>query len=94
MKRKRKIPQLPNFNNNAANKIEPKVGASTCASGSQIWNGKIGILIAKTINNKNQISNCFSLSNFCEAKAKKFVVCNSKYKINKAENKKSDPNKV
>jgi hypothetical protein len=25
---------------------EPAVGASTCASGSQVWNGNIGILIA------------------------------------------------
>ena len=24
----------------------PAVGASTCASGSQVWNGKIGTLIA------------------------------------------------
>ena len=26
------------------------VGASTCASGSQVWNGKAGILIAKPMN--------------------------------------------
>ena len=26
---------------------EPAVGASTCASGSQVWNGHIGTLIAK-----------------------------------------------
>ena len=27
--------------------IEPAVGASTCASGSQVWNGNIGTLTAK-----------------------------------------------
>ncbi len=26
------------------------MGASTCASGSQVWNGNIGILIAKPMN--------------------------------------------
>jgi len=26
---------------------EPAVGASTCASGSQVWNGTIGTLMAK-----------------------------------------------
>ena len=26
---------------------EPAVGASTCASGSQVWNGNIGTLMAK-----------------------------------------------
>ncbi len=35
---------------------EPAVGASTCASGSQVWNGTSGTLIAKAIANarKNQ----------------------------------------
>ena len=30
---------------------EPAVGASTCASGSQVWNGNIGTLIAKARKN-------------------------------------------
>ena len=30
---------------------EPAVGASTWASGSQVWNGNIGILIAKARKN-------------------------------------------
>ncbi len=30
-----------------ARMIEPAVGASTCASGSQVWKGHIGTLIAK-----------------------------------------------
>ena len=30
----------------------PAVGASTCASGSQVWNGKIGTLTAKPMNSR------------------------------------------
>ena len=30
---------------------EPAVGASTCASGSQVWNGNIGTLIANARKN-------------------------------------------
>ena len=31
--------------------IEPAVGASVCASGSQVWNGQTGTLMAKAITN-------------------------------------------
>ena len=34
----------------AASSTEPTVGASVCASGSQVWNGNIGTLIAKPRN--------------------------------------------
>ena len=30
------------------------VGASTCASGSQVWNGNIGILMAKPMKSATQ----------------------------------------
>jgi len=44
---KRKKPYAPSLSNKLAKRTEPMVGASTCASGNQIWKGNIGILIAK-----------------------------------------------
>ena len=38
---------MPIFRRTAARITEPAVGASVCASGSQVWNGNIGTLIAK-----------------------------------------------
>src|SRR6516165_1729696 len=43
---KRMKPYVPIFNRTPARITEPAVGASTCASGSQVWNGNIGTLIA------------------------------------------------
>ena len=36
---------------------EPAVGASTCASGSQVWNGNIGTLIANARKNAPNAKN-------------------------------------
>src|SRR5277367_3811792 len=44
---KRTNPYVPIFSRTPARMTEPAVGASTCASGSQVWNGNIGTLIAK-----------------------------------------------
>jgi len=41
-----------------ANKTDPKVGASTCASGNQTWKGGIGILVANPIKNRNHNTTC------------------------------------
>src|SRR6267142_5171864 len=41
------IPYAPSFRRIAARITEPAVGAWTWASGSQVWNGNIGTLIAK-----------------------------------------------
>ncbi len=38
--------------------IEPAVGASTWASGSQVWNGNIGTLMAKPKNKPPKIHHC------------------------------------
>ncbi len=43
--------------------IEPAVGASTCASGSQVWNGNIGSLMAKASPNARKTQNWKSLEN-------------------------------
>jgi len=37
------------LSNTPARIIEPAVGASVCASGSQVWNGQMGTLMAKAI---------------------------------------------
>ena len=39
--------KTPSFKIIPANITEPVVGASTCASGNQIWTGNIGTLTAK-----------------------------------------------
>ena len=43
---KRMKPYVPIFSRTPARMTEPAVGASTCASGSQVWNGNIGTLMA------------------------------------------------
>ena len=37
------------LSNIAASKTDPAVGASTCASGSQVWTGHIGVLTANEL---------------------------------------------
>ena len=44
---KRRNPYVPIFRSTLASTTEPAVGASTWASGSQVWNGNIGTLMAK-----------------------------------------------
>src|SRR5512143_215646 len=48
---KRMNPYAPSFSMIAARITEPAVGAWTWASGSQVWNGNIGTLIAKARKN-------------------------------------------
>src|SRR3990167_11119068 len=59
---KRIIPYVPNFNKTPARITEPAVGASTCASGNQIWTGNIGTLTAKEQKKANQRNICL----YCE----------------------------
>src|SRR5690349_14272919 len=47
----RKNPYVPIFSKTAARITDPAVGASTCASGSHVWNGNIGTLIANPTKN-------------------------------------------
>ena len=44
---KRRKPKVPIFSMTPARITEPPVGASTCASGSHVWNGNIGTFTAK-----------------------------------------------
>src|SRR5215469_17003975 len=48
---KRRKPYVPIFSRTPARITEPAVGASTCASGSHVWNGNIGTLIANPMKN-------------------------------------------
>jgi hypothetical protein len=48
---RRRKPNVPSFSMMPASTTEPAVGASTCASGSQVWNGNIGTLTAKARKN-------------------------------------------
>src|ERR1022692_328542 len=48
---KRTNPYVPILSKTPARMTEPAVGASTCASGSQVWNGNIGTLIANPMKN-------------------------------------------
>src|SRR6267154_4485468 len=65
---KRTKPYVPIFNRTPARITEPAVGASVCASGSQVWNGNIGTLIANAKKNAQNRSTCVLVSN-CEAEA-------------------------
>src|SRR5579872_4959540 len=49
---------VPIFSRTAARITDPAVGASTCASGSQVWNGNIGTLMANPMKNNQKTHSC------------------------------------
>src|SRR5215467_6393779 len=55
---KRTNPYVPIFSRTPARITEPAVGASTCASGSHVWKGNIGTLIANPRKNARKIHHC------------------------------------
>src|ERR1035441_9456042 len=55
---KRRNPYVPIFSRTLARMTEPAVGASTCASGSQVWNGNIGTLTAKPTKKAQKTHHC------------------------------------
>src|ERR1700676_3412365 len=55
---KRRKPYPPIFRRLAARITEPAVGASTCASGSQVWTGHIGIFTANEAKNASHAQVC------------------------------------
>ncbi len=62
----RRNPYTPIFNRIAASTIDPPVGAWVWASGSQVWNGQMGTLIAKPRNvaqNRNDTNTPGSIAN-------------------------------
>src|SRR5690242_17934788 len=48
---KRRKPYVPIFSSTLARITDPAVGASVCASGSQVWNGNIGTFTANPTKN-------------------------------------------
>lgn len=87
-------PYPPNFNNTPANITDPAVGASTCASGNHVCTGIIGTLTANDAKKANHNIICllygkFVVSNICIS-----VVPVSKYIVNIASKKNTDPNNV
>ena len=57
-------PYVPIFRRTAARITEPAVGASVWASGSQVWNGNIGTLIANPRKNAMKTHHCRSAGTF------------------------------
>src|SRR5579862_9372126 len=55
---KRRNPYVPIFSSTLARITEPAVGASVCASGSQVWNGNIGTFTAKPTKNAQKTHHC------------------------------------
>src|SRR5215469_18908260 len=53
---KRIKPYVPIFSRTEARITEPAVGASTCASGNQVWKGNIGTLMANAKKNDRNSS--------------------------------------
>src|SRR5579875_803375 len=61
---KRRNPYPPIFSMMAARITEPAVGASTCASGSQVWTGHIGIFTANEAKKANHNHFCIETGKF------------------------------
>src|SRR5262245_12410352 len=55
---KRRKPYVPIFSSTLARITDPAVGASVCASGSQVWKGNIGTLTAKPTKNAQKTHHC------------------------------------
>src|SRR6478672_8919334 len=55
---KRRNPYVPILRSTLARMTEPAVGASTCASGSQVWKGHIGTFTAKPRKNAQKTHHC------------------------------------
>src|SRR6185437_11108717 len=64
---KRRKPYPPIFNRMPARMTEPAVGASTWASGSQVWTGHIGILTAKLAKKASHSQVCIATGKWAVA---------------------------
>src|SRR2546429_10012525 len=64
---KRTRPYVPIFSRTPARITEPAVGASTCASGSQVWNGNNGTLMANASANARKNQNWYGYAGMSKA---------------------------
>ena len=55
---KRRKPYVPILSSTLASTTDPAVGASVCASGSQVWNGNIGTFTANPTKNAQNTHHC------------------------------------
>src|ERR1700681_3048074 len=72
---KRMNPYVPILSKTPARMTDPAVGASVCASGSHVWKGNIGNLIANAKKNAQNRSTCQCVSN-CEAELSSVGISN------------------
>src|SRR6202051_1519164 len=72
---KRTNPYVPILSKTPARMTDPAVGASVCASGSHVWKGNIGTLIANAKKNAQNRSTCQCVSN-CEAELSSVGISN------------------
>src|SRR5215471_522624 len=61
---KRRNPYVPIFSRTLARITDPAVGASVCASGSQVWNGNIGTFTAKPTKKAQKTHHCTELESW------------------------------
>ena len=78
----------------AARITEPAVGASTCASGSQVWTGHIGILTAKEAKKASHSQVCIFGANAVFSSTVMSVVPAVQYIAMMASSIRSEPVKV
>ena len=74
--------------------IEPAVGASTCASGSQVWTGHIGIFTAKEAKKASQSQVCRLAAKRCCSSVGMSVVPAAQYIAMMASSIRSEPSSV
>src|SRR5216683_7845400 len=64
---KRMKPYVPIFKRTPARMTDPAVGASVCASGSQVWKGNIGTFMANAKKNPQKSHTFSGSANVCAA---------------------------
>jgi hypothetical protein len=92
-------PYVPSFSRMAARITEPTVGASVWASGSQVWNGNIGTLMAKPMNRPAKISDAVAVGSWAAATVWRRAIMSNvcpplKYRARKLRIISADPNRV
>ena len=73
---------------------EPAVGASTCASGNQVWTGHIGIFTAKDAKKASHNHVCIEAGKSCCNSSAMFVVPASQYIAMMASSMRTEPRSV
>src|SRR5271154_6251821 len=91
---KRRKPYPPIFSRIPARTPDPAVGASTWASGSQVWTGHIGILTAKLAKKASHSQVCIAGGKCVASKVTMSVVPEYQYMLMIASSIRTEPTKV